>query len=153
MFTIPLYKKGTIEEPKGCQLKIRGALDDHYNSNSQYELLIKLNGQLKWRGNASKEFLHGRPYGKPFENWRTLSFDVPAYELRESKPIIKFEHRGSSENDWIAIDYMEVVCENGSQRTELSGYKGYGEEDKETGIIYGGKTEAWPLEVNQLLGK
>ena len=67
--------------------------------------------------------------------------------------VLKFEHRGSSENDWIAIDYMEVVCENSSQRTELSGYKGYGEEDKETGIIYGGKTEAWPLELNQLLGK
>jgi membrane-associated protease RseP (regulator of RpoE activity) len=129
-----------------CQLVISGALDDHYNSNGNYDLSIAVNGQTLFNDTAQKVFEHGRPYGKRFDNWSTLPLDLPGDFKKGQKLSVQFKHSGSQKNDWIAVDSMELVCGSEKKRYEIGGYANYGARDGAAGIIYGQGSNGWTIQ-------
>lgn len=129
---------------RGCELLIMGVLDDHYDSRGRYRMTVYVNGEVKFQDSASKVFSHGRPFGKIFSNWRTLNIRIPGQQLREGSLNVEFRHEGSAPDDWIAIDYMEVVCGGRGARTKVSEVNNYGS-DGTAGLIYGGETKGWTV--------
>jgi hypothetical protein len=129
-----------------CQLVISGALDDHYNSNGNYDLSIAVNGQTLFNDTAQKVFEHGRPYGKRFDNWSTLPLDLPGDIKKGQKLSVQFKHSGSQKQEWIAVDCMELVCCSEKKRYEIGGYANYGARDGAAGIIYGQGSNGWTIQ-------
>jgi hypothetical protein len=129
-----------------CQLVISGALDDHYNSNGNYDLSITVNGQTLFNDTAKKVFEHGRPYGKRFDNWSTLALDLPDDIKKGRKLSVQFKHSGSQKQEWIAVDCMELVCGSEKKRYEIGGYANYGARDGAAGIIYGQGSNGWTIQ-------
>jgi hypothetical protein len=141
---LELFAK-SMESLSNCQLIISGVLDDHYKSRGAYNLEISVNENLLFRGSAKTIFVHGLPYGKRFSNWRELNLTIPGEIERGTKIAIKFLHIGSDGSDWIAIDYMKLICGNQRYKFEIGGYQNYGADDGAAGIIYGGKSNGWAI--------
>lgn len=138
------------DDLRGCELLISGVLDDHYQSTGQYYMTVTLNGVVKFQGSARSVFSHGMPYDTVFSNWRILSLKVPDNLVREGNLSVGFQHAGSAPNEWIGIDYMELVCGGRRYRTEIGGANNYGVADHAAGIIYGGGTNGWTVEIPRI---
>ncbi|MBC7765187.1 MAG: hypothetical protein H7Y41_01790 [Hyphomonadaceae bacterium] len=89
----------------GGKLAIRAVLDDHYNVPvKDYSARITVNGRVVHNGPVPLQ--HGTPGGQKFNNWRTLSFNVRDVN-RQNRITIKNTSK-TGENDWIALDWMEL---------------------------------------------
>lgn len=88
-----------------AQLYIRAVLDDRASTPvGKYSADIDINNRVVHRGPVPLE--HGKPFGKPFDNWKTLAFDVPDVK-RINRIIIKNTSNGL-QDDWIGLDWMEM---------------------------------------------
>ncbi|SDK99625.1 hypothetical protein [Natronincola ferrireducens] len=88
-----------------AQLYIRAVLDDRAATPvAQYSATITINGRVVHRGPVPLE--HGRPFGQPFVNWRTLIFDVP--DIRRVNRIVITNTSTGLPDDWIGLDWMEM---------------------------------------------
>jgi len=102
-FEIPrfLFPLGRLK----AQLDIRAVLDDRSATPaSHYSATISINNKVVHRGAVSLE--HGRPFGQPFDNWKTLTFNVP--EIRRSNHIVITNTSSGLQDDWIGLDWMEM---------------------------------------------
>jgi hypothetical protein len=102
-FDIPafLFIPGNLR----AQLIIRAVLDDHSNVPvSRYSATISFNGNIVHRGALS--LVHGSPVGQRFNNWRSLTFNVT--NLRRNNRVVIVNTSTAGENDWIALDWMEL---------------------------------------------
>jgi hypothetical protein len=136
-----------IPQPEGlpsCRLEITGALDDHYNSTGSYNLAVSVNGTEVYPKKTAP-FEHGKPFGKVFNNWKTLRVDLPGSFSPGTKLNVKLTHSGSPRGDWIGIDYLMVRCGDNTKTKELSDYKNYGVNDRAAGIVYGGQSKTWTI--------
>ena len=87
------------------ELIIRAVLDDHSSVPvNRYSARITINGNVVHNGRLSLE--HGRPEGGIFNNWRELRFNVA--NLRRINWVTIVNTSNTSENDWIAFDWMEL---------------------------------------------
>lgn len=88
-----------------AQLDIRAVLDDRATTPvSRYSATISINDSVVHRGALPLE--HGRPFGKPFDNWKTLTFDVP--DIRRVNRIVITNTSNGLQDDWIGLDWMEM---------------------------------------------
>jgi len=88
-----------------AQLVIRGVLDDHYNVPiRRYSARITVNGTVVHNGPVPLR--HGSPSGGIFTNWESLTFNVP--NLRRNNRIQIVNTSSTGDNDWIALDWMEM---------------------------------------------
>jgi hypothetical protein len=90
-----------------AQLVIRGALDDHYNvSENLYRAAVTFNGARVHNGPVP--FVHGRPFGQMFENWRELILDIPPGIFRINNRVVIENTSNAGDNDFMALDWMEI---------------------------------------------
>lgn len=88
-----------------AQLDIRAVLDDRATTPaSRYSATISINNRVVHRGALPLE--HGRPFGQPFDNWRTLTFDVP--DIRRTNEVVITNTSNGLPDDWIGLDWMEM---------------------------------------------
>jgi len=96
-----LFNPGNLR----AQIVIRAVLDDHYNVPvNQYSARITINGSVVHNGRLNLE--HGTPAGGRFNNWRSLTFNIP--NLRRNNSVTIVNTSSSGPNDWIAFDWMEL---------------------------------------------
>ena len=94
-----------VQSNLSAQLVIRGVLDDHTNvPTSNYSARITINGTVVHTGRLP--FVHGSPAGQRFNNWRSLTFNVP--NLRSNNRVVIENTSNTGPNDWIAFDWMEL---------------------------------------------
>ncbi len=90
---------------RGAQLVIRGALDDHYDiPESRYTARITINNITAFNGRVP--FVHGRPSGSMFDNWRELVLNIPNLRVNNRVEIVNTSN--ANPDDWIAFDWMEL---------------------------------------------
>lgn len=90
---------------RGAQLVIRGVLDDHYDiAESRYAARITINNITVFNGRVP--FVHGRPSGGIFNNWRELVLNIP--NLRRNNRVEIVNTSDANPDDWIAFDWMEL---------------------------------------------
>lgn len=88
-----------------AQLYIRAVLDDRVATPvPRYSATISINDRVVHRGPVPLE--HGRPFGQPFVNWRTLVFDVR--DIRRINRIVITNTSTGLPDDWIGLDWMEM---------------------------------------------
>jgi hypothetical protein len=97
----PLFLLGGRE----AQIAIRGVLDDHYNvAESRYTARIIINNIVVFNGRVP--FIHGRPEGGIFNNWRELVLNIT--NLRRNNRVEIINTSTTNPDDWIAFDWMEL---------------------------------------------
>ncbi|NLD47126.1 MAG: hypothetical protein GX660_07990 [Clostridiaceae bacterium] len=102
-FNVPafLFVPGNLR----AQIVISAVLDDHYDTPvNRYSARITINGTVVHNGRVP--LVHGRPAGGMFNNWRSLTFNVPNFR-RNNRVVIENTSTAGS-NDWIAFDWMEL---------------------------------------------
>lgn len=102
-FQVPgfLMPSGRLE----AKLDIRAVLDDRAATPaSKYSATISINDQVVHRGRLNLE--HGKPFGQKFDNWRTLTFDVP--DARRNNVVSIRNTSDGLEDDWIGLDWMQL---------------------------------------------
>lgn len=88
-----------------AELVISGVLDDHYNvGEGLYSMTVNFNGVNVFTGRPP--FVHGRPTGAVFNNWRQLR--IPVQNLRRNNNVTIRNSSRAGENDWIGLDWMEL---------------------------------------------
>ncbi|MCX8129938.1 MAG: hypothetical protein N3I35_07560 [Clostridia bacterium] len=103
-FEIPafLFVPGNLG---GSQIVIRGVLDDMGDlPANRYSARITINGNVVHTGRVP--FVHGRPAGGRFNNWRDLTLNIP--NLRRNNRIVIENTSNAGANNWIAFDWMEL---------------------------------------------
>ncbi|HPD01227.1 MAG TPA: hypothetical protein PLA01_07765 [Acetivibrio sp.] len=94
-----------LQSNLSAQLVIQGVLDDHTNVPvANYSARITINGTVVHTGRLP--FVHGSPTGQRFNNWRSLTFNVP--NLRSNNRVVIENTSNTGPNDWIAFDWMEL---------------------------------------------
>lgn len=88
-----------------AQLDIRAVLDDRAETPAdRYSATISINNRVVHRG--ALPLAHGRPFAQPFDNWKTLTFDVP--DIRRTNRVVIKNTSNGLKDDWIGLDWMEL---------------------------------------------
>ncbi|MGI6630998.1 MAG: hypothetical protein ACOX4H_10935 [Bacillota bacterium] len=106
-FNLPPLLALVLNNARRVELVIRGILDDHYNvPENRYSMTVDFNNN---RQNFTQlPFVHGRPSGQRFTNWNELTVNIPPRAGRVNNRITIRNTSNAGENDWIAIDWMEL---------------------------------------------
>ncbi len=87
-----------------AKLIIRAVLDDHLNVPlNRYCAKITINGNVVHNGRLFLE--HGVPFGGIFNNWRDLTFSIPA---RPSNLVTIENTSTAGAGDWLGLDWLEL---------------------------------------------
>lgn len=110
VWTFPLgaFLSPAFNRFRRIELVVRGALDDHYNVNeNRYSMTVNVNG---FRQNYNPTpFVHGRPAGQRFDNWKELVINIPRNNVtRNNRVTIRNTSSNLGESDFIAFDWMEM---------------------------------------------
>ncbi|MGI6685924.1 MAG: hypothetical protein ACOX47_10755 [Bacillota bacterium] len=106
-FNLPPLMALVLNNARRVELVIRGALDDHYNvPENRYSMTVNFNNN---RQNFNQlPFVHGRPSGQRFNNWNELTVNIPPRAGGINNRVTIRNTSNAGENDWIAIDWMEL---------------------------------------------
>ncbi|MDS1030912.1 hypothetical protein RDV78_10725 [Bacillota bacterium LX-D] len=106
-FNLPNYLFLLINNFERVRLILRGALDDHYDvPENRYNMTVNFNGSRQNFGRLP--FVHGRPRGQQFDNWRQLAIDIPTNILRRNNTVQIRNTSNAGDTDFIALDWMEL---------------------------------------------
>jgi len=106
-FSLPAFLSVTLNRLRRVNLIIRGVLDDHYNvPENQYRMTVSVNGVPQTIG--ALPFVHGRPPGQRFNNWRNLNINLSPGIMRRNNSIVIRNTSSAGLNDFIAFDWMEL---------------------------------------------
>lgn len=88
-----------------AQILVRAVLDDHNAVPTRnYSAQIRINNSIVFSGILNLQ--HGTPPGAKFNNWKTLTFNIP--NLRRQNRVVIVNTSRTNPDDWIALDWMEL---------------------------------------------